>query len=139
MWEKRIACCTYRKYFKDKLSKSEFELFDVKFSNGEIEQMMLTERGLLLGKTIWLREIRKLTKSGHQTSIVTTEFIHNKTHIAPQMFTCWSQENFFKYMLEHFGIDRLRDYETEELDATIKMIIPEYRRLENKIKGLSEN
>ena len=135
MWKKRIACCTYRKFVKDEWSKAEFELVDVKLSNGEIEQMMLAERGLFLGKTIWVREIRKLTKSGHQTSIVTTDFIHNKTHIAPQMFTRWCQENFFKYMIENFGIDRLIDYETEELDATAKVVNPEYRRLGSKIKS----
>lgn len=135
MWEKRIACCTYRKFVKEQWSNSEFKLFDIKLSNGEIEQMMLAERGLFLGKKIWLREIRKLTKSGHQTSILTTDFVHDKTHIAPQMFTRWCQENYFKYMIEHFGIDRLIDYETEDIDATTKVVNPEYRRIENKIKS----
>ena len=135
MWEKRIACCTYRKFVKEEWSESEFELFDVKLSNGEMEQMLLAERGLFLGKTIWLREIRKLTKSGHQTAIVTTDFIHDKANIAPQMFTRWCQENFFKYMIENFGIDRLIDYETEDIDGTTKVVNPEYRRLENKIKS----
>ena len=135
MWEKRIACCTYRKFVKDEWSKSEFKPFDVKLSNGETEQMMLAEQGLLLGENIWLREIRKLTRSGHQTSIVTTDFIHHKSQIAAQMFTRWCQENFFKYMIEHFGIDRLIDYETEDIDATTKVVNPEYRRLENEIKS----
>ncbi len=137
MWEKRIACCTYRKFVKDKWAESEFKYFEVKLSNGEIEKMLLAERGLFLGKAIWVREIRKLTKSGHQTSIITTDFVHKKADIAPQMFTRWCQENYFKYMIKHFGIDRLIDYETEELDDTTRVINPEYRRIESKIKSIA--
>lgn len=135
MWEKRIACCTYRKFVKDEWDISEFENIDIKLSNGETEEVKLAERGVFLGKKIWLREIRKLTGSGHQTSIVTTDFIHDKAYIAPQMFTRWCQENFFKYMSEHFGIDRLIDYQTEDIDATASVVNPEYRRIEYKIKS----
>jgi len=39
--------------------------------------MKLAERGTMIGSgkdKLWVREIRKLTKSGHQTSIVSTAY-----------------------------------------------------------------
>ena len=32
--------------------------------------------------------------------------------VAAAMFARWSQENFFQYMMQHFAIDRLVDYQT---------------------------
>ncbi len=137
MWEKRIACCTYRKYVKDKWDLDEFRQVNVTLSNGEIEEMILAERGTFLSGKIWVREIRKLTKSGHQTSIITTEFLSETGPLAMRMFSRWCQENFFKYMMEHYGIDRLIEYETEELDDTIRVVNPEYRKLESRIKSVA--
>lgn len=137
MWEKRIACCTYRKYVKDKWDLDEFGKVNVKLSNGEIEEMILAERGTFLGGRIWVREIRKLTKSGHQTSIITTDFLSETGPLAMKMFSRWCQENFFKYMMEHYGIDRLIEYETEELDDTIRVVNPEYRKIVSQIKSIA--
>jgi len=137
MWGKRIACCTYRKYVKDKWDFEEFNKVNVTLSNGEIEEMILAERGTFLSGKIWVREIRKLTKSGHQTSIITTDFLSETGPLAMRMFSRWCQENFFKYMMEHYGIDRLIEYETEELDDTIRVVNPEYRKLESQIKSVA--
>ena len=137
MWKKRIACCTYRKYVKDKWDLDEFRKVNVKLSNGEIEEMFLAERGTFLSSKIWVREIRKLTKSDHQTSIITTDFLSETGTLAMKMFSRWCQENFFKYMMEHYGIDRLIEYETEELDDTIMVVNPEYRKIANQIKSIA--
>ena len=50
------------------------------------------------------------------------------------MFGRWSQENFLKYMREHFGLDRLIEYETEEIPETTKVVNPAHRELESQIK-----
>lgn len=34
--------------------------------------MQLAERGTFLGGQVWVREIRKLTDTGHQTAILST-------------------------------------------------------------------
>lgn len=137
-WEKRISICTYRKYVSDKWEDEEFETVKVTLSNGEIEDMKLAERGTYLGKTLWVREIRKLTKTGHQTAIVTTNFTTEKGALASQMFSRWCQENYFKYMMEHYGIDRLVEYETEEIDETILVVNPEYRAVASQIQSLAQ-
>lgn len=54
--------------------------------------------------------------------------------LAGKMFSRWSQANFLKYMMEHFGIDRLIEYKQEEIDETTKVVNPLYRELESTIR-----
>ena len=54
--------------------------------------------------------IRKQTKSGHQTAILSTDYRSDLTVVSAAMFARWSQENFLKYMRQHYNIDRLIDY-----------------------------
>jgi hypothetical protein len=136
MWQDRIACYTYRKYAREEWSEKEFHETTVIFPNGERGTMKLAERGIYYKKPkIWIREIRKLKDTGHQTAIVTTDY-HSKTEqIAGTMFSRWSQENFFKYMMQHYGIDRLIDYKMEKIDDTVKVVNPEYRELERQMRS----
>ena len=135
MQKKRIVCYTYRKYQKEDWNEDEFSKHEVKFPNGEVVSMELAERGTFLGKKIWVREIRKLTKSGHQTALVTTDFLSDSGRVAASMFSRWSQENFFQYMMQHFGIDRLLEYKTEMIDETTRVVNPVYRKLDGKIRS----
>jgi len=136
MWKKRIACYTYRKYARADWAESEFEEKTVIFPNGESGKMKIAERGIYYSKPkIWVREIRKLTETGHQTAIITTDYKNNNAKIASTMFSRWSQENFFKYMMKHFGIDRLTDYKLEEINETINVVNPEHRELERQIRS----
>ena len=138
MWEKRIVCYTYRKYVQADWPESEFEEKEVFFPNGERAKMKLTERNVYYKKEkITVREIRKLGDTGHQTALVTTDYYNDAPRIAGKMFSRWSQENFFKYMMEHYGIDRLIDYKLEEMDETVKVINPRYREFEGQIRSKS--
>jgi hypothetical protein len=138
MWKKHISCYTYRKYAKDDWPETEFINTEVVFPNGEKAEMELAERGIFYkAEKIWIREIRKLTETGHQTSIVTTDYSNNAEMIGGTMFSRWSQENFFKYMMKHFGIDRLIEYGVEKIDETIKVVNPTYRNLDYQIRSLN--
>ena len=97
--------------------------------------MKLAERGTRLGETLWVREIRKLTETGHQVSILSTNFRADITSIAAHMFARWSQENFLQYMMQNFALDRLVDYQTGTVDETAKVVNPAYRKLESEIKS----
>lgn len=136
LWAQRICCYTYRKYQDADWPEDEFVEQKVQLRNGEVVKWKLAERGSYLGNTLWVREIRKLTESGHQTSIITTDYLSDKVRIAVAMFSRWSQENFFKYMNQHFGLDRLIEYETEDIDATTTVVNPDYRTVDNKIRRL---
>jgi hypothetical protein len=77
-----------------------------------------------------MREIRKRTESGHQTSVLSTDYGSDSGPVAAALFARGSQENFFRYMREHYGWDRLVDYATEEIPDTTKVVNPQYRRLD---------
>jgi transposase-like protein len=67
LWEKRIAILTYHKFPQDDWRTEEFTTHRVPVAGGETVSMQLAERGTQLSNQFWLREIRKLTESGHQT------------------------------------------------------------------------
>ena len=50
------------------------------------------------------------------------------------MFSRWTQENYFKYMRQHYNLDRLIDYSIEAIADTIKVINPQYRRLDGEVR-----
>lgn len=133
MKKERIACLTYHKFPKDLWPVSEFQEQTVMLAQNQSVKMKLAERGTMLGK-LWIREIRKLTETGHQTSIISTDYVSDCTVLASQMFSRWAQENFFKYMMEHFSIDKLADYQMHAITDTKNVLNPAYRSLENQIK-----
>ncbi len=133
----RIACITYNKFPGEDWPHDEFAEEEVIFKNGEKTVIKLAERRLPQSEMMWIREIRKLSEDGHQTSILTTNFKAAKNEIAGAMFKRWSQENFFKYMLEHFGIDRLVEYKTEAMPETARVVSPKYRELDSEIRKLN--
>ena len=140
LWEQhRIACLTYRKAPGEDWRREEFRKVMVRGPGGEQTEMLLAERGSYLpsGK-IWVREIRRLLeKSGHQTPIVCTDRQSDVGEIAAKMFSRWSQENFFKYMMQHYGIDRLTDYKLEEMDETVRVVNPCHRELDSRVRSLN--
>ncbi len=137
MWKKRIACLTYHKYPGEDWSKFEFREYEVKLISGHEVTMLLAERGTFLGGRIWVREIRKLSKTGHQTSIISTDYFRDLTKIAATMFARWSQENFFKYMREHYSLDALVDYSTENIPESTKVVCPLYREADRDVRNMA--
>ena len=82
-----------------------------------------------LGKSvdgIWVREIRKLNPSGHQTSIITSNYSLSITEIGLYIFSRWCQENYFKYATQNFGIDCLISNTKNSIPETYKIQNPEY-------------
>lgn len=134
MWAQRIACQTYHKYPGEDWPACEFTEQVVELPHGEPVRMPLAERGTRLSSGNWVREIRKLTDTGHQVSILSTNFQAPMAGIAGHMFARWSQENFFQYMMQHFAIDRLVDYQLGQIDETAQVINPAHRKLEQEIK-----
>ena len=112
MWEKhRIGCMTYHKFPDAPWPEEWFAEHEVIMPNGEVVKMLLCERGSLVGSgkdAMWMRQVRKLTDSGHQTSIVSTAFDLPQTQVAARMFSRWCQENFFNYMSRNSLANKLR-------------------------------
>jgi hypothetical protein len=134
MKAKQVACLTYNKYSGNDWSETEFHETMMILPTGEKTSVKLAERGVCLSNKLWVREIRKLTESGHQTSILATDYQSNLANIGAWMFSRWTQENYFKYMREHFSLDRLTDYNTEMITEPIKVVNPVYRKLDGKVR-----
>jgi len=87
---KHIACQTYHKHPGEDWAIDEFSLHKVKGITGEIIEMQLAERGTFLGskpsEQIWVKEVRKLTQSGKQVSIISTEWLASPGEIASPQF-----------------------------------------------------
>ena len=133
--KKRIACLSYHKFPGEKWAPDEFTAHQVTLANGCVVKMNLAERGSRLSNKLWVREVRKLTDTGHQVAILTTDYRSNLTQLAAQLLARWSQENYFKYAREHFGLDRLAGYCTEEITDPITVVNPAYRQLEGQIRS----
>jgi len=135
MWKKRIASLTYHKFPQDDWRREEFVAYSVELAGGETVTLQLAERGAQLSNKLWLREIRKLSESGHQTSILTTNFQATMPTLAASLFARWSQENFFRYMREHYSLDRLIEYGTEPVPDAISVVNPQWRKLDSQIRS----
>ena len=135
MKKERIACLTYHKYPGEDWPHDEFTRVNVPSVHGNTTELKLAERGLHLAGKIWLREIRKLAESGHQTSILATDYVSDLAPIAAALFSRWSQENFFKYMREHYSLDHLVDYNLTSLPDTTRVVNPEYRALDSQVRS----
>ena len=133
LWKKyQIAIITYRKNVKDKWPVESFKKVDVKVLDQTIT-MLICERQTVLGG-VTLREVRRLTDSGHQTSVITTNNVISMEQIAGRMFGRWCQENFFRYMIIDYDFDKMIEYGTEEIDENKEVVNPIYRQLSHKLK-----
>ncbi len=137
MKAQRIACLTYHKFPGEDWPEQAFTPSQFCLPSGEVVTMNLAERGTCLSNRLWVRELRKLTDRGHQTAILCTDYRGEVAPLAMAMFARWSQENFFKYAREHFALDRLTDYRTEVISDPLRVVNPDYRHLDGKVRSLT--
>jgi len=137
LWETyKIAIITYRKNVKDKWPDECFKSVAVSVLQ-QIVNMQLCEQGTSLGG-YWFREIRRKGETGHQTSIVTTHPTLEPNFIAGRMFGRWSQENFFRYLIEDYDFDKMVSFGIEPVDPEKEIVNPQYRKLTHQLKKLRE-
>jgi len=137
LWsEHKIAVITYRKNVKDKWEEDCFKSTVVSVSL-QLVTMYLCEQETELGGYDF-REIRRLGENGHQTAIITTHPTISTSIVAGRMFSRWSQENFFRYMILDYDFDKMISFGTETIDPQKKVVNPEYRKINHQIKKLRE-
>ena len=134
MKKQRIAILTYRKFTAEPWAAREFRPRQVTLINGEQITMEMAERGVRLSNGLWVREVRHLSQKEHQSPILSTDYHSDLTQLAGAMFARWCQENFFKYMREHYGIDRLAEYGTEAIPDTTRVVNPAWRQLDSQVR-----
>lgn len=132
---KRIACLNYHKFPGNDWALDEFTTQPMTLANGQTVTVRLAERGTRLSNHLWVREVRKISQQGHQTAIITTDYRTHLTRLAANMMARWSQENYFKYAREHYGLDRLADYCTQEITDPIVVVNPVHRALDGQLRS----
>ena len=130
----RIGFLTYHKYPGENWPSEEFSAHAVRLHTGQVVQRQLAERGTQLSHGLWVREVRERSSESSQSSILSNDRRLDLTRIAAWMPARWSQENFLKYMREHFGLDRLIEHGTEPLPEATLVVNPARRRLEQEIR-----
>lgn len=137
MDDRRIAILSYHKHGGPDWPAEEFAARQVRLVGAETATMQLAERETVMSNGLKVREIRKRTETSHQVSIVTTNRVMETERLAAAMFARWSQENFFKYMREHYGLDRLAEYAIGPVPATVSVVNPARRTLDATIRALT--
>lgn len=100
---------------------------------GRPVQYLLAERRVELLKGFAMREVRRLCDNGHQTAIVTTRTDLAIEVVAYRMFERWTQENFFRYMRQHFALDALVTYAVEPADPERTVPNPERKAVRKQL------
>ena len=137
LWETyRIAVITYRKHVKDKWSETTFSAYEVEVIAKQ-QTMLLGECTIELGGMV-MREIRKLSDSGHQTSVLTTNRQITTAQVGGRMFSRWSQENYFRYMVHDYDLDRMVEYGIDNEAAEQRVVNPCYNQLTQQLKKVRE-
>jgi hypothetical protein len=140
LWqEHRVGCISYHKHPSADWPESEFLEQTFAMPNGESVTMKLAERGSLIGSgkdAVWMKEVRKLTDEDHQVSLIATAYGLKPSELGGRLFSRWCQENFFRYMMQHFAIDLLNEYKTKPLHATQRVVNPLWRQWERQRNSL---
>ena len=141
LWEQRVGVITYRKNVTDMWPETEFTETQVPCPGGGTIPMRLARRETQItarkAAAVPVLEVRRLTQSGHQTAIITTARSLASPTIAGRMFSRWCQENYFGYMMEHYYIDGLIEYGSEEIPGATRIVNPAWRALNQQIARLT--
>ena len=144
MRQRHLACLSYHKFPDEDWPAEHFVSTPVRLPGGEQVEWELCERGSYLPvstpppghpRGIWLREIRKRTPTGHQVAILSSDRLTPVPRLAALMFARWAQENFFRYMMEHFALDRLIAHGTEPIPETTRLTNPARRTLDSQLRS----
>lgn len=109
---------TYRKGRIRHIAEKRFTLHKAKLDGRPVEYLLHDQPVRFLKGKLRLRQVTRLTETGHQTPIVTSRWELRAIVVAHRMFERWRQENFFKYLREEYLIDALADYQVEPDDPS---------------------
>ncbi len=131
---------TYRKGPAPAEPRSAFRAHHVTDEGGHRHDYLLADRPVRIPydnarRRFSCRQITRLDeRTGHQTQVLTTRDDPDPAPVAHQMFGRWGQENFFRYMRAHYGLDALDSYATVG-DDHARMVPNPARRDADRVLG----
>jgi DNA-binding CsgD family transcriptional regulator len=124
---------TYRKGRAPHIAEKRFTWHRARLDGRRVEYLLHDQPVRFLKGKLRLRQVTRLTETGHQTPMVTSRWDLRAIVIAHRMFERWRQENFFKYLREEYLIDALVDYQVEPDDPNRSVPNPARKALEKEI------
>jgi len=126
---------TYRKGIYDRWPRNAFGVVEGSVEGHEVSYE-LAEKTVRVLPGFKMREVRRLRTDGKQTAVVTTRWKTRAIELAWRMFERWRQENFFRYMREHFALDAMASRRVEPVGEERTIPNPKRTKLEKKLGKL---
>lgn len=105
--------------------------------DGRRVSYQLAEKTVRIRHGFKMREVRRLRADGtRQTAVLTTCWKMPILQVAWRMFARWRQENFFRYMREHFALDALASRRVQPVDPARSIPNPKRRALEKRLASM---
>ena len=107
---------------------------------GHKHTYLLADRRVRLGydagrRRLNCRQVTRLDeRTGHQTQIITTRLDLKAAEVAHGMFSRWREENYFRFLLAHYGLDALDSYEPVDDDAARLVPNPARRAADKAVR-----
>lgn len=106
---------------------------ETRFEGRRLRFYLAEDEVKVAGTGPWRRIVMR-TKDGHQTPILTSLGPRiSPARIAALMFARWRQENLFKYMGAHHGLDTLVSYGADPADPDATIPSPARKALDKRI------
>jgi transposase len=125
---------TYRKGRLPRIARSRFQRHEAILDGRPVSYVLADQGVRLLGGSLRLRQVTRLSEDGHQTPILTSRRDLLAVEVAHRMFERWRQENFFKYLREEYALDALVDYGVVRDDPTREVPNPRWRDLDVQLR-----
>ena len=136
LWRYKMYFVSYLKNRKKErlIELDKFILKKYTAKDGEELEYLVFEKERRWTRYGWVRTIVFIGTNGRQVPIITNNPFLGATTIIYFLSRRWREENCFKYMIEHFGIDLLCTYKTESApDKLIKRPNRERQELRSQI------
>lgn len=130
----RFDILTYRKGRFRHVAEKRFVLRKARLEGQRVEYLLHDQAVRFLKGKLRLRQVTRLTETGHQTAVLTSRWDLRDIVVAYRMFERWRQENFFKYMRQEFLIDALVDYEAELGDPNRSIPNPVRKAVDKELR-----
>lgn len=126
---------TYRKGRFRHVAEKRFVLRKARLEGRRMEYLLHDQPVRFLKGKLRLRQVTRLTDTGHQTAVMTSRWDLRDIVVAYRMFERWRQENFFKYMRQEFLIDALVDYDAEPDDPSRSIPNPARKIVDKELRN----
>jgi hypothetical protein len=133
--EMNFDILTYRKGRFRHISEKRFVLRKARLDGRSVEYFLHDQPVRFLKGKLRLRQVTRLTETGHQTPVITSRWDLRDIIVAYRMFERWRQENFFRYLKQEFLLDALADYQVEPDDPTRLIPNPARKAVEKELRA----